>query len=682
MDQTDKDRNRKESICQPACASKLEFDKVKQLWAACAVTEYARKAIQEVQPFLREAELAAALRETTQARFMIEKCGTPPLSALAGIQELLDYGEKGQCLIPAQLETVAQALTAVKRMKEYLDRGRGHEISLAYCGENLDPLEELRQEIVSQVWNEQVSDNASRLLKDLRGQILRAEEKMREKADACIRAHRECMSDSFSTIRNGHVCIPVKKEYKFKIGGTVIDKSATGSTLFIEPVASAKHYQELQELRIDEENEVRRILYQLTVLVGEYREPILQDIRTMEKMDFCFSKGKLSLEYQGVEPAITWERRICLQEARHPLMEREACVPLEFAMGEGIRGVVITGPNTGGKTVALKTVALNCMMAQCGLHVSCREARLCMHSNFLCDIGDGQNLSENLSTFSAHIVNVLEILKKINRESLVVMDELGSGTDPAEGMGIAIAILEELKKSGAHFLVTTHYPEVKTYAQKEEGLVNARMSFDKENLKPLYQMVIGEAGESCAFYIAGRLGMPGSMLHRAALEAYGKREMEKGTRKKEHVDWGGRDQEGTGKETGEADAGMPDSLGWEGFQHQELQKDKGPRLVKKQTKKIAPEIPFRRGDSVMVLPDHKIGIVCQEANEKGVLRVQLPGRKIWISHKRVRQLVAAEKLYPPDYDFSIIFDTVEHRKQRHDMERKHVEGKMLEMEDP
>ena len=208
------------------------------------------------------------------------------------------------------------------------------------------------------------------------------------------------------------MCIPVKKEYKFKIGGTVIDKSATGSTLFIEPVASAKHYQELQELRIDEENEVRRILYQLTVLVGEYREPILQDIRTMEKMDFCFSKGKLSLEYQGVEPAITWERRICLQEARHPLMEREACVPLEFAMGEGIRGVVITGPNTGGKTVALKTVALNCMMAQCGLHVSCREARLCMHSNFLCDIGDGQNLSENLSTFSAHIVNVLEILKR------------------------------------------------------------------------------------------------------------------------------------------------------------------------------------------------------------------------------------------------------------------------------
>ncbi len=661
MDQTDKDRNRKESICQPACASKLEFDKVKQLWAACAVTEYARKAIQEVQPFLREAELAAALRETTQARFMIEKCGTPPLSALAGIQELLDYGEKGQCLAPVQLEAVAQTLTAVKRMKEYLDRGRGYEISLAYYGENLDPLEDLRQEIVSQVWNEQVTDNASRLLKDLRSDILRAEEKMREKADACIRAHKECMSDSFSTIRNGHVCIPVKKEYKFKVSGTVIDKSATGSTLFIEPAASAKHYQELQELRIDEENEVRRILYQLTVLVGEYRETMLQNMKTMEKMDFCFSKGKLSLEYQGVEPAITWERRICLQEARHPLMERETCVPLEFTMGEDIRGVVITGPNTGGKTVALKTVALNCMMAQCGLHVSCKKAILCMHSNFLCDIGDGQNLSENLSTFSAHIVNVLDILKKVNRDSLVVMDELGSGTDPAEGMGIAIAILEELKKSGAHFLVTTHYPEVKTYAQKEEGIVNARMSFDKENLKPLYQMVIGEAGESCAFYIAGRLGMPGSMLRRAAMEAYG-------------AEGGGKMnpwKAGSGS-TEPGEAGLRMAVSGE---------TKTPRLIKKKTVKIASEIPYQRGDSVMVLPDRKIGIVCQKANEKGVLLVQLPGKKIWISHKRVKLLVAAEKLYPPDYDFSIVFDTVEHRKLRHDMDRKYVEGKMLEAED-
>ena len=451
---------------------------------------------------LSETELAARLRETTESRQMLEKCGTPPLVSLDGIEELLAAGEKGQCLMPPDLEKIATALVAVNRLKDYLARGKSHEIPLAYYEENLDPLEELREQLRYQIWNEQVSDNASKLLKNLRGDILRAQDKMREKAEAVMRANKECMSDHFSTMRNGHVCIPVKKEYKFKINGILIDKSSTGSTLFIEPAAAGKYYEELQELRIDEENEVRRILYELTAQVAENRAVMETNIRMMEKLDFIFSKGKLSEQYDGREPKIIAERRICLRNARHPLMDKKVCVPLQFSIGEGVNGVVITGPNTGGKTVAIKTVALSCLMAQCGLHVACEEAQVCMNRNILCDIGDGQNLSENLSTFSAHIVNVLNILKRVTAESLVVMDELGSGTDPAEGMGIAVAILEELKKSGALFLVTTHYPEVKTYAEREAGIVNARMTFDRENLKPLYQMVIGEAGESCAFYIA------------------------------------------------------------------------------------------------------------------------------------------------------------------------------------
>ncbi len=238
---------------------------------------------------------------------------------------------------------------------------------------------------------------------------------MREKAEAVMRANKDCMSDHFSTIRNGHVCIPVKKEYKFKISGILIDKSSTGSTLFIEPSASAKYYEELQELRMDEENEVRRILYELTALVAENGEIMTQNIRMMEKLDFIFSRGKLSESYHGTEPKIIEERRIYLRYARHPLMDRDICVPLQFSLGEGVRGIVITGPNTGGKTVAIKTVALSCLMAQCGLHVACEEAEICMNRNILCDIGDGQNLSENLSTFSAHIVNMLDILKRVIR---------------------------------------------------------------------------------------------------------------------------------------------------------------------------------------------------------------------------------------------------------------------------
>ena len=344
----------------------------------------------------------------------------------------------------------------------------------------------------------------------------------------------------------------------------------------------------------------------------------------------------------AAEPSINTERRIHLAEARHPLMEPDIAVPLQFEIGDDIRGIVITGPNTGGKTVAIKTVMLNCMMAQYGLHVTCKQADICMNSAYLCDIGDGQNLSENLSTFSAHITNVLEILSEANSNSFIIMDELGSGTDPAEGMGIAIAILEELRKSGALFLVTTHYPEVKEYAAGTDGILNARMEFDRDSLRPTYQMIIGEAGESCAFYIADRLGMPNEMLRTAIAAAYGEDAVE------------------------EYHFQKPDAC---------LDRKSGAKLTRTKTTKRHADLQtkYRIGDSVMIFPEKKIGIVCEPINERGVLRVQLPNRKIYINHKRVKLHVAAAELYPEDYDFSILFDTVENRKKRHDMERKYTE---------
>lgn len=472
---------------------------------------------------------------------------------------------------------------------------------------------------------------------------------MREKADAAIRANKAYMADSFSTMRNGRMCIPVKAEFKNRIKGTVIGQSATGGTVFLEPASASRHAEALELLRIQEENEVSRILYVLTGFVYDCQEIMEQNVRTMEKLDFIFSRGKLSFRYDGTEPSINLERRIVLKDGRHPLMEKSVSVPLQFSMGEGVNGIVITGPNTGGKTVAIKTVALNCMMAQSGLHTACREADICMNSNFLCDIGDGQSLSENLSTFSAHIANVLDILKKAGKDSLVVMDELGSGTDPAEGMGIAVAILEELKKSGALFLATTHYPEVKRYADRTSGILNARMTFDKESLKPTYQLVIGEAGESCAFYIAGKMGMPEEMLKNAARAAYGSEE-------------------------------LPEALRSQILENSLAKERTGGIRKAKKTAGTGVKAPkYQLGDSVMVQPDKKIGIVCQPENEKGVLRVQLPGKKIYINHKRVKLHVPAGRLYPEDYDFSIIFDTVENRKLRHQVERgKMIEGEIAE----
>ena len=620
----------------------IEFDKIKELWKNLCVTDKAKEQIDKKSFYLSERELRKQLKDTTDSRTMLEKLGMPPLPNVEEIKEILMAAEKGDCLTPFQLERVEKMLAAVRRLRDYLKRGKIYENAIAYYDENLDAAEDLREEISRQIRGGEVDDYASKELFQIRNQIVKCEEQMKQKAEQILRSHKEYMADNYCTLRNGRLCLPVKKEYKLKINGSVIDKSATGNTLFMEPVSISRYYEEIQLLKISEENEVYRILYTLTAMTADRSEVLRNNINMIEKLDFIFSKGKLSMDLDGVEPSINLERKIILKNARHPLMDRAIIVPLQFSIGTGVSGIVITGPNTGGKTVAIKTVMLNCMMAQCGLHVTCENADICMNSSYLCDIGDGQNLAENLSTFSSHIKNVLEILQNADRDSFVIMDELGSGTDPAEGMGIAIAILEELKRTGCLFLVTTHYPEVKEYAKHTESIVNARMTFDQETLQPTYQMIIGEAGESCAFYIADRLGMPKEMLQTAVRYAYGESAVSKYQFRNEKNN----------------------------LEHHRSNKI---RKTVKNKKDVKLQEKFRRGDSVMVFPDKKIGIVCETMNDKGVLRVQMPDKKIWINHKRVRLQVAASELYPEDYDFSIIFDTVENRKKRHDMERKYTE---------
>ena len=636
----------------------IEFDKIKETWMNLAVTAQAKERIKETSFYLSERELRKHLRDTTDARKLMEKLGTPPLQSVDEIKDILTAAEKGDCLTPYQLERVEAVLAAIRRLKDYLERGKLYDNPLSFYEENFDAQEELSEEIARQIRGGAVDDYASKELLQIRGQITKCEEEMKQRAEQILRVNKAYMADNYSTLRSGRLCLPVKKEYRQKVPGSVIDQSATGSTLFIEPEGVAKYAEQLQLLRISEENEVYRILYTLTAMVAATADVMNENISMMERLDFILSKGKLSMDMEAVEPQINTQRKIVLKDARHPLMDRAVNIPLQFEIGVETRGIVITGPNTGGKTVAIKTVMLNCMMAQCGLHVTCGEADICMNSSYLCDIGDGQNLSENLSTFSAHIKNVLTVLGEINRESFVIMDEMGSGTDPAEGMGIAIAILEELRKSGATFLVTTHYPEVKEYAAKAEGIINARMTFDKETLRPTYQMVIGEAGESCAFYIADRLGMPSEMLTVAIEAAYGKDAVG-------NYAFAENSRNTPGKANSSKHTGQKMAL--QSNNHTKISKMKSQKPTTELTEK------FRRGDSVMVYPDKKIGIVCEPVNEKGILRVQLPGKKIWINHKRVKLHVAASELYPEDYDFSILFETVENRKKRHDMERKYTQ---------
>ena len=613
----------------------LEFPRIIEQLKELSLTDEAAARIAELRPILSEKELKLALRDTTEARNMIDTFGTPPIPGMHGIRSLVEGAKKGDMLMPENLEQIGVMLASVRRLKDYLTRGKEKQWGLAYKSDELDDVGFLREEINRAIRGTQIDDYATPELSKIRREKIILGERIKTKAESLLKNHKEYFSESFVVTRNGHICLPVKKEYKLKINGSVIDQSATGSTFFMEPAAVAKLTEELQLCQIAEDNEERKILYTLTDQVAEQADILTADINIIGALDFVFAKGKLSAGMTAKVPAINTSRRIVIRNGRHPLLAKETCVPLNFAMNQeaGIQGVIITGPNTGGKTVAIKTVGLLNVMAQCGLHTPCEEADFCMNSQVLCDIGDGQNITENLSTFSAHITNILEILKKVNQESLVILDELGSGTDPAEGMGIAIAILDQLKKSGCLFVVTTHYPEVKTYAEKESGIVNARMTFDRETLSPLYQMEIGKAGESCALHIARRLGMPGEMIERARQAAYGSdpaaAPSSDNTLKKEYIPG--------------------------------IQKALPPKPISTVSEK------FQLGDCVMVYPDKKLGIVAKKCNARGEVLVQLQKEKRLINQKRLKLHVAATELYPEDYDFSIIFDTVENRKARHQM---------------
>lgn len=632
----------------------LGYTNILKQMSEFANSRQAKGMILEMKPFLAESELRKQLRDTTQARKMLDLAGIPPIPSMDGVEELIIKAVKGDMLFPEELEKIGSFLAAVRRLGDYLRKGVEQQIGIAFYRENLTPMEDLEEVIGNAIRNGRIDDYASGALRDIRRELVMLEEKIKAKAESLMKSQKNCMAENFIVTRNGRICLPVKKEYKGKVQGTVVDRSATGSTLFIEPEQVGRLKEEYDLAKLAEDSEERRILYEITGMAADREEIFSENIKTVIKLDFIFAKGRMSLEMNGVEPVINTDRRIRISKGRHPMIRKEECVPLDFAIGETNRGVIITGPNTGGKTVAIKTVGLLSLMAGSGLHVPCESADICMNSQVLCDIGDGQNIEDNLSTFSAHVTRILEILKRVNRESLIILDELGSGTDPAEGMGIAIAILEQLRMSRCLFLVTTHYPEVKLYAEKHEEIINARMAFDRENLKPLYRLEIGETGESCALYIAKRLGMPDDMIAEAAKAAYGA-QAELLT-----------------------DQNLPEFTG-----RSRLEKVKVPGIRKMEVKTDPVQRPglFRRGDSVEILPDRKIGIVVKEEDAQGNVLVQIRKEKQLYNHKRLKLKVKASELYPEDYDFSIIFDTVENRKARHKMGKGHQEGLVITVEE-
>jgi len=613
----------------------LEFNIITDKLKEHALSKNAKETLDKLSPFLNEDICARKMAETTSARNLLDTVGTPPLSIMDDLDEIITLAGAGSMLIPEQLTSVARFAESCKRLVSYLSKGETTREVVALYGHSIEDLTALQTEIEQCISNEKLRDDASPTLRNIRRKKEHLETQIKEKLNHVLKSRKQFLSDGYITNRQGRYVLPVQRNFQTQFGGTVVEVSGKGSTVFMEPTAIAKPQAELSALSIDEDAEERRILYTLTATVVEYTPTIHRNMEAMEILDVLFAKAKLSVSMKAIPVEIGGERRLSIRNGRHPLLSGDSCIPLNFDMDENTSGVIITGPNTGGKTVAVKTVGLLSLMAQCGLHIPCESGSyIAMQDNYCCDVGDNQDISQNLSTFSGHMTNIINILDRASRDSLVLLDELGSGTDPTEGMGIAVAVLEELRNRGCMFLVTTHYAQVKTYAERSDGVKSARMAFDRENLRPLYTLEMGMTGESCALHIAQRLGLAPHLLERAHQEVYG----------------------GQISPVRQVSMKVPKSS-----------------LVRTEVKKTVVDLTdkFSMGDSVAVLTTGETGIVFRPANKQGDVIVQVKGEKQAIKHNRLKLKVSAAELYPPDYDFSIIFDTVENRKARHDMGRKY-----------
>lgn len=602
----------------------LDFNTILTALSECALSENAKETLCNLRPFLKEKDCRLKMDETTQAKKILSFLGSPPISFMSDLDKILELSENGAMLVPEQLSSIAEFIYSCDKMKTYLKKAESLELNLALYGNSFHNLDALLEEIENAIQNNKVKDTASSYLKDVRRKILHAESSIQTKAEAILKNKKECFSDHYIVTRNDLLVLPVKKTHRNKVSGVVVDTSSTGSTLFIQPTSIQKLQDELSYFKIEEDGEIRKILYTITALVADYAHALKTNKECMELLDIAFAKAKYSEKINAIAVPIGTERKVKIIQGRHPLIHKDQCVPLDFHIGDEIKGVIITGPNTGGKTVAIKTIGLLSMMAQSGLHVPVAEGSMfSMYNNVLCDIGDGQSITENLSTFSAHITNIIKILNDSDRDSLVILDELGSGTDPDEGMGIAIAILEELRRKECLFVATTHYSEVKEYAKNRTDLINARMDFDREKLMPLYKLQLGEAGKSCALHIAQKLGFPEHLLYIAEKEVYGSSNYN---------------------------------------QEHHNTKTNLPRIEKEKPMQ-KPKSDFVMGDCVEVGVEKQLGVVYKPEDKMGDVVVQIQGVKQKFNYKQLTLKVSADELYPDDYDFSIVFNTLEERQK-------------------
>lgn len=500
--------------------STLEYEKIVNQLAEHASSDWAKEHCLRLKPITDKAKIEQAQAETSAALSRLLRKGSVSFSGIHKIGFSLKRVQAGGVLSIEELLHIASLLDTAKRVKSY---GREQEDAPAdtldamfSAIEPLTPLaDEIRRCIISE---DEIADDASSRLKSIRKSIRGMNDRIHSQLTKLLNntTTRGYLQDAVITMRDGRYCLPVKSENKNQVPGMIHDQSSSGSTLFIEPASVVNLNNELKELFLKEQEEIDQIIAELSGRAGIYSEQLLTDYKLLTTLDFIFAKAKLAQDHNGVAPVFNTNGVIHIRRGRHPLLNKKTVVPIDIMIGEEFGLLIITGPNTGGKTVSLKTVGLLTLMGQAGLHIPAGDrSQLAIFENVFADIGDEQSIEQNLSTFSSHMTNIVGILKKVTKNSLVLFDELCSGTDPTEGAALAISILTELHSRGIRTMATTHYSELKVFALSTEGIQNACCEFDVETLSPTYRLLIGIPGKSNAFAISQKLGMPKKLIEKA-----------------------------------------------------------------------------------------------------------------------------------------------------------------------
>ncbi|WP_285890165.1 endonuclease MutS2 [Paenibacillus macerans] len=711
----------------------LEYESIKQELMSYAVSYEGRNRIAGLAPLEEKRPIERAIAETAEALALYGKGASVPLPSLDGIELVASLLGTGYLFTEQDLTAVQTFLHSCGQLKKYMASKGELAWRIGVYAQDLRDLPALQQEILRCIRHGVITNEASRELEKVRKRIAVVKERIQKKLQSVMARHAAILQENIVSVRGGRYVIPVRKDYYKQVNGRMLDQSTSGQTVFIEPQEVSALQSELELLQGEEAREEAKVLGCLAELVEREAEAIYRNIEITGTYDFIFAKAKYAAAIGGVAVEIGEDGHTVIRGAKHPKL-LQTMVPLDMEIGRKYRTLIITGPNTGGKTVVLKTFGLLALMVQSGLLVPVAPgSRFAVYRGIMAVIGDGQNLEQSLSTFSAQISALVTMLREAGPSTLLLIDELAAGTDPGEGIALSIAILEEFARKGATVLVTTHFNELKTFASRAQGFQNARMEFDAETLRPLYRLTIGQAGRSYALEIASRLGIaPGiversqHIVSRQAAEGGGSsalwddilpervQELEQGMVQGTVQGTGKKAQElalgpmqepvcprpasGRPLQDGVPEVAAPGALaGAEpgpvtaeqvlaGHAASELGPGKpgtDPAGQRDQpaAASSAPEQPvpkkspvFEVGDSVIVTSIGKIGIVSAPQDLRGIVEVLVQKQRIKVNHKRLKPYIKKEELYPDDYDFDIVFDSKENRKKRKLMAKHHVEG--------